>query len=64
MFITVDFEVNEKMTVIGFAKAIIDSDCFKPSDLEELSNYLLIYSNSRAKESLEQACAKMKGGAE
>lgn len=64
MLLTVNFEGNEKMTAIGFAKAIIDSDCFKPSDLEELGNYLMIYSNARAKESLEQACTEMKGGAE
>ena len=64
MILSITFEATEKMTTIGFAKAIIDSDCFKPSDLEELGNYLLIYSNSRAKESLEQACTEMKGDAE
>jgi len=62
--LTVDFEINEKMTNIGFAKAVIDTDCFKVSDLQEIGNYLMIYANARANESLERACVEYKGGAE
>ena len=65
MKLTVEFEPKETMTNIGFAKAIIDTDCFKPSDLQEIGNYLMIYSNTRAIESLEQACKmEYKRGAE
>ena len=64
MRLTVEFEGNEVMTNIGFAKAIIDTNSFKPSDLQELGTYLTVYSDARAKESLERACVKYKGGAE
>ena len=64
MKLIVEFEGNEKMTNIGLAKAIIDTNIFDASDLQELGNYLMIYSTARAKESLERACVKMKGGAE
>lgn len=62
MQLIVTFEAREQMTNIGFAKAIIDMNSFTPSDLQELGNYLLIYSNARAKENLERACVEYKGG--
>lgn len=64
MLLTVNFEGNEKMTNIGFAKAIIDTDYFTTSDLDEIGRYLILYSQARAKESLECACASYKRGAE
>lgn len=62
MMLTITFEGNEKMTNIGFAKAMIDTNCFKTSDLQEIGNYLILYSNARGKESLECACLTYKGG--
>lgn len=67
MKLFVEFEGNETMTNIGFAKAIIDTDCFRASDLQEVGNYLILYSDARAKEGLERLRdgeSQCKGGAE
>lgn len=66
MKLTVEFEGNEKMTNIGLAKAIIDTEHFEAADLCEIGRYLIIYSESRTNEKLLHPCAfrTMKGGAE
>jgi hypothetical protein len=63
MKIFLEFEETEKMSNIGFAKAITELN-FTASDLQEIGNYLMIYSNARAKESLEMACVEYKRSAE
>lgn len=60
MKLSILFDAEEKESNIGFAKAITELN-FTASDLQEIGNYLVIYSNARAKESLEMACAEYKG---
>ena len=50
MKLTLEFEGNEKMTNIGLAKAIIDTEHFEAADLCEIGRYLIIYSESRTSE--------------
>ena len=66
MILSIELESNEQMTNIGFAKAIIDKGVFRTWELDEIGDYLKLYSNARAKESLEslKCGVQFKGGAE
>lgn len=64
MKIFLEFEETEKMSNIGFAKALTDINSLNSSDLAEICNYLMIYSNARAQESLEMACVEYKRSTE
>lgn len=61
MKLTFEIEGNEKMTNIGMAKALIDTQCFTSNDLSEIGQYLQIYSNARITEEIRGI---EKGGAE
>ena len=63
MKLSILFDAEEKESNIGFAKAITELN-FTTSDLQEIGNYLMIYSNARANECLEMACVEYKRSAE
>lgn len=50
MKLYIEFESNEAMTNIGFAKALIDTKWFSELDLCEISCYLNTYSLARTAE--------------
>ena len=64
MKLTVDFEHNETMTNIGFAKALVDCKFFTPFDLCEISCYLNTYCTARNVEPKCEMPNIEEGGAE
>lgn len=47
MKLIAELEGNEKITSIGFVKALIDTKWFRDFDLREISCYLNIYCTAR-----------------